>query len=403
MAVVAVLPHPSPAVSSMPGLRAVPMSEYARFLEGSSRDLARARTPAERLHLDIFLIAPMLAIMVMGLFVLFSASDSDWDTVNRQIRNFVIGYGVFLVVAQVRPDTLQRWAPALYLGALFLLLLVPFVGVGSKGAQRWLSLGVIRFQPSEIMKIAMPLAVAAWVVRPGLPPRPSVTLTALLIIGFPAAAIATQPDLGTAILVAASGGFVVFMAGISWWQLLSGALAALACIWPAWLFLLRDYQKQRILTLFDPDADRLGAGWNIIQSKTAIGSGGWSGKGWLEGTQSQLDFLPESQTDFIIAVLAEELGFRGVLVLLLLYGLVVIRGLWISFTAQTSYGRLLASAITLTFCVYVIVNMGMVAGILPVVGVPLPFVSFGGTSIVTLLLGFGILSAISTEKRIISQ
>jgi len=379
------------------------MSEYARFLEGSSRDLARARTPAERLHLDIFLIAPMLAIMVMGLFVLFSASDSDWDTVNRQIRNFVIGYGVFLVVAQVRPDTLQRWAPALYLGALFLLLLVPFVGVGSKGAQRWLSLGVIRFQPSEIMKIAMPLAVAAWVVRPGLPPRPSVTLTALLIIGFPAAAIATQPDLGTAILVAASGGFVVFMAGISWWQLLSGALAALACIWPAWLFLLRDYQKQRILTLFDPDADRLGAGWNIIQSKTAIGSGGWSGKGWLEGTQSQLDFLPESQTDFIIAVLAEELGFRGVLVLLLLYGLVVIRGLWISFTAQTSYGRLLASAITLTFCVYVIVNMGMVAGILPVVGVPLPFVSFGGTSIVTLMLGFGILSAISTEKRIISQ
>ena len=379
------------------------MSEYARFLEGSSRDLARARTPAERLHLDIFLIAPMLAIMVMGLFVLFSASDSDWDTVNRQIRNFVIGYGVFLVAAQVRPDTLQRWAPALYLGALLLLLLVPFFGVGSKGAQRWLSLGVIRFQPSEIMKIAMPLAVAAWVVRLGLPPRPSVTLTALLIIGFPAAAIAAQPDLGTAILVAASGGFVVFMAGISWWQLLSGALAALACIWPAWLFLLRDYQKQRILTLFDPDADRLGAGWNIIQSKTAIGSGGWSGKGWLEGTQSQLDFLPESQTDFIIAVLAEELGFRGVLVLLLLYGLVVIRGLWISFTAQTSYGRLLASAITLTFCVYVIVNMGMVAGILPVVGVPLPFVSFGGTSIVTLLLGFGILSAISTEKRIISQ
>ena len=379
------------------------MSEYARFLEGSSRDLARARTPAERLQLDIFLIAPMLAIMVMGLLVLYSASDSDWDTVNRQIRNFVIGYGVFLVAAQVRPDTLQRWAPALYLGALFLLLLVPFLGVGSKGAQRWLSLGVIRFQPSEIMKIAMPLAVAAWVVRPGLPPRPSVTLTALLIIGFPAAAIATQPDLGTAILVAASGGFVVFMAGISWWQLLSGALAALACIWPAWLFLLRDYQKQRILTLFDPDADRLGAGWNIIQSKTAIGSGGWSGKGWLEGTQSQLDFLPESQTDFIIAVLAEELGFRGVLVLLLLYGLVVIRGLWISFTAQTSYGRLLASAITLTFCVYVIVNMGMVAGILPVVGVPLPFVSFGGTSIVTLLLGFGILSAISTEKRIISQ
>jgi rod shape determining protein RodA len=379
------------------------MSDYTRFFEGSDRDFARAQTPAERLHLDVVLLLPMLAIMTTGLFVLFSASDGDWDTVNRQIRNFVLGFAVLLVVAQFRLDTLQRWAPTLYLGALLLLLLVPFFGVGAKGAQRWLSLGFIRFQPSEIMKIAMPLMLAAWVVRHALPPRPSTTVTALLIIVLPAAAIATQPDLGTAILVGASGAFVVFMAGVSWWQIFSGALAALVCIWPAWLFLLRDYQKQRILTLFDPEADRLGAGWNIIQSKTAIGSGGWSGKGYLQGTQSHLDFLPESQTDFIIAVLAEEWGLRGVLLLLLLYGSVVARGLWISFTAQTSYGRLLASAITLTFGVYVVVNMGMVAGILPVVGVPLPFVSFGGTSIVTLLLSFGILSAISTEKRVLSR
>ena len=379
------------------------MSEYARFLEGSDRDFSRARSPAERLHLDVVLLIPVLAIAVVGLFVLFSASDGDWNTVNRQIRNFVVGFGVLLVVAQVRLDTLERWAPALYLVALLLLLMIPFFGVGAKGAQRWLSLSVIRFQPSEIMKIAMPLVVAAWIVRHGLPPRPGVTVVALLMIAFPAVTIAVQPDLGTAILVATSGMFVVFMAGVSWWQILSGALAALACIWPAWLYLLRDYQKQRILTLFDPEADRLGAGWNIIQSKTAIGSGGWSGKGWLQGTQSHLDFLPESQTDFIIAVLAEEWGLRGVLGLLVLYGLVVARGLWISFTAQTSYGRLLASAITLTFCVYVIVNMGMVAGVLPVVGVPLPFVSFGGTSIVTLLLGFGILTAISTEKRILSK
>ena len=379
------------------------MPEYTRFLEGSDRDLARAQTPAERLHLDLVLLTPILAIMTTGLFVLFSASDGDWDTVNRQIRNFVVGFAVLLLVAQVRIDTLKRWAPTLYLGALLLLLLVSFFGVGAKGAQRWLSLGFIRFQPSEIMKIAMPLMVAAWVVRHALPPRPSTTVTALLIIVLPAAAIATQPDLGTAILVGASGAFVVFMAGVSWWQIFSGALAAMVCIWPAWLFLLRGYQKQRILTLFDPEADRLGAGWNIIQSKTAIGSGGWSGKGYLQGTQSQLDFLPESQTDFIIAVLAEEWGLRGVLLLLLLYGLVVARGLWISFTAQTSYGRLLASAITLTFGVYVVVNMGMVAGILPVVGVPLPFVSFGGTSIVTLLLSFGILSAISTEKRVLSR
>ena len=379
------------------------MPEYSRSLADSHQGFTRPKTPAERLHLDLVLLLPVLMIMALGLFVLFSASDSDWGTVNRQLRNFIIGFGVLLAVAQVRVDTLQRWAPILYLGALLLLLLVPFFGVGAKGAQRWLSLGFIRFQPSEIMKIAMPLAVAAWVVRGGLPPRPSVTLVAIMIIVAPAATIAFQPDLGTAILVAASGVFVVFMAGISGLQILSATLVALAGIWPAWLFLLRDYQKQRILTLFDPEADKLGAGWNIIQSKTAIGSGGWSGKGWLQGTQSHLDFLPESQTDFIIAVLAEEWGFRGVLCLLALYGAAVARGLWISFSAQTSYGRVLASAITLTFCVYIIVNMSMVAGILPVVGVPLPFVSFGGTSIVTLMFGFGILMAISTEKRIISR
>ena len=379
------------------------MPEYTRALADSHQVFARPKTPAERLHLDLVLLLPVIMIMALGLFVLFSASDSDWGAVNRQLRNFIIGFGVLLAVAQVRVDTLQRWAPILYLGALLLLLLVPFFGVGAKGAQRWLSLGFIRFQPSEIMKIAMPLAVAAWVVRGGLPPRPSVTIAAIIIIAVPAATIAFQPDLGTAILVAASGVFVVFMAGISGVQILSATLVALAGIWPAWLFLLRDYQKQRILTLFDPEADKLGAGWNIIQSKTAIGSGGWSGKGWLQGTQSHLDFLPESQTDFIIAVLAEEWGFRGVLCLLALYGAAVARGLWISFSAQTSYGRVLASAITLTFCVYIIVNMSMVAGILPVVGVPLPFVSFGGTSIVTLMFGFGILMAISTEKRIISR
>ena len=379
------------------------MPEYTRALADSHQVFARPKTPAERLHLDLVLLLPVIMIMALGLFVLFSASDSDWGAVNRQLRNFIIGFGVLLAVAQVRVDTLQRWAPILYLGALLLLLLVPFFGVGAKGAQRWLSLGFIRFQPSEIMKIAMPLAVAAWVVRGGLHPRSSVTIAAIIIIAVQAATIAFQPDLGTAILVAASGVFAVFMAGISGLQILSATLVALAGIWPAWLFLLRDYQKQRILTLFDPEADKLGAGWNIIQSKTAIGSGGWSGKGWLQVTQSHLDFLPESQTDFIIAVLAEEWGFRGVLCLLALYGAAVARGLWISFSAQTSYGRVLASAITLTFCVYIIVNMSMVAGILPVVGVPLPFVSFGGTSIVTLMFGFGILMAISTEKRIISR
>ena len=379
------------------------MSEYARYLDDSQRSFARPRTLAQWLHLDLVLLLPLCLIMVLGLFVLFSASDGDWSTVSRQLRNFVVGWGVLLVVAQVRIDTIQRWSPALYFFALGLLLMVLMFGVGAKGAQRWLSLGIIRFQPSEVMKIAMPLAVAYWVVRYGLPPRLGVTVVSLLIIALPAVVIGLQPDLGTALLVAASGASVIFMAGISWWQIMAGMLTALAALWPAWLFILRDYQKQRILTLFDPEADKLGAGWNIIQSKTAIGSGGWSGKGWLQGTQSHLDFLPESQTDFIIAVLAEEWGFRGVLCLLALYGLVVARGFWISLTAQSTYGRLLASAITLTFFVYVVVNMGMVAGLLPVVGVPLPFISFGGTAIVTLMLGFGILTAISTETRIISQ
>ena len=379
------------------------MAEYSRFLEGSQQAFARQKGPAEWLHLDLSLLLPVTLVMALGLVILYSASGEDWDAVTRQARNFGVGWLVLLITAQLRIDTIQRWSGALYVVALLLLCLVLIFGVGAKGAQRWLSLGFIRFQPSEIMKIAMPLAVAAWVVRRGLPPRIDTTLVCLAIILMPSLAIALQPDLGTAILVAASGAFVVFMAGISWWQIAAGMMAAIAAIWPAWLFLLKDYQKQRVLTLFDPEADRLGAGWNIIQSKTAIGSGGWSGKGWLQGTQSHLDFLPERHTDFIIAVLAEEWGFRGVLVLLALYSAVVARGFWISLTAQTSYGRLLASAITLTFCVYVIVNMGMVAGLLPVVGVPLPFVSFGGTAIVTLMLGFGILTAISTEKRIMSQ
>jgi len=379
------------------------MAEYSRFLEGSQQAFARQKGPAEWLHLDLSLLLPVTLVMALGLVILYSASGEDWDAVTRQARNFGVGWLVLLITAQLRIDTIQRWSGALYVFALLLLCLVLVFGVGAKGAQRWLSLGFIRFQPSEIMKIAMPLAVAAWVVRRGLPPRIDTTLVCLAIILMPSLAIALQPDLGTAILVAASGAFVVFMAGISWWQIAAGMMAAIAAIWPAWLFLLKDYQKQRVLTLFDPEADRLGAGWNIIQSKTAIGSGGWSGKGWLQGTQSHLDFLPERNTDFIIAVLAEEWGFRGVLVLLALYSAVVARGFWISLTAQTSYGRLLASAITLTFCVYVIVNMGMVAGLLPVVGVPLPFVSFGGPGIVTLMLGFGILTAISTEKRIMSQ
>ena len=380
------------------------MAEYDRYLASDSRgDFKHRNSILEALHLDGWLLLLLATLITFGLFVLFSASDGSQAALIRQTRNFGLATFAMLVASQVRLDTYYRWAPLFYVAALLLLVAVPLFGVGAKGAQRWLSLGVIRFQPSELMKLAMPLMVASWFSRYGIPPRPWPLLGALLIIALPAGLIVIQPDLGTSLLVAGSGIFVVFMAGISWWYIIAAAALFLMSAWPAWLFLLKDYQKQRILTLLDPESDKLGAGWNIIQSKTAIGSGGWSGKGWLSGTQSHLDFLPESQTDFIIAVLAEELGLRGVVFLLLIYALIILRGFAISIQAQTGFGRLLASSITLTFFVYVFVNMGMVAGILPVVGVPLPLVSAGGTSIVTLMLGFGVLMAVSAEKRVITQ
>ncbi len=378
------------------------MSEFSRSMPLDDRDLAVSGSLIEKLRLDIVLLFPIILIMALGLFVLFSASDGDWTTVLRQLRNLFFGLCMFFAAAQIPIDTLQRWSLMLFLGTLILLLLVPLVGVNVNGAQRWLSLGLFRFQPSEVMKVAMPLTVSVWISRSSLPPALSITLAALLLITIPSALIMLQPDLGTAILIAASGLFVVFMSGVSWWQITATLTMVILCMWPAWLFLLRDYQKQRIITLFNPEADKLGAGWNIIQSKTAIGSGGWSGKGWLEGTQSHLSFLPESQTDFIIAVLAEEWGLRGVLLLLALYAMVAARGLWISLRSGRAFARLASAAITLTFCVYIVVNMGMVAGLLPVVGVPLPFISYGGTSVVTLMLGFGILSAMSMERRVIA-
>ena len=379
------------------------MSDYDRNLPGHDRDFARATPIAQLLHLDIWLLIPVLLVISGGLFVLYSASDGSSATLMRQLRNFSIASVAMAVAAQISVDQYRRWAPALYLVGLALLVAVVFFGVGAKGAQRWLSLGFIRFQPSELMKLAMPLMVAWWYTKYGVPPRPIPLLGSLFLVLLPAACIVIQPDLGTSLLVAASGLFVVFIAGISVWYLLAAVGLVSISAWPAWTYLLKDYQRQRILTLFDPESDRLGAGWNIIQSKTAIGSGGWSGKGWLQGTQSHLDFLPESQTDFIIAVLAEEFGLRGVLILLLGYALIVARGFWIGFTAQTTFARLVASSITMTFFVYIFVNIGMVAGVLPVVGVPLPLVSFGGTSIVTLMLGFGVLMAISTEKKMITQ
>ena len=375
------------------------MGDYVRQMpHQGSRDLARPPSTSSRLHIDVPLLVLLLALTAYGLFVLYSASGQSTGAVVRQGRYFLVGYVIMVLGAQISLQRYTRWAPWLYLVGVATLLAVMFFGVGAKGAQRWLSIGGFRFQPSEIMKLVVPLAVAWYLADRILPPKFLPVLVSLALVGVPALLILQQPDLGTALLITASGLFVLFMAGIGWRYIVGAVVLAIASAWPAWQFVLKDYQKQRILTMLNPESDKLGAGWNIIQSKTAIGSGGWDGKGWLKGTQSQLDFLPESHTDFIIAVLAEEHGLRGVLMLMGLYLLILLRGFWIGLRAQTSFGRMVAGSLTLTFFVYIFVNMGMVAGLLPVVGVPLPLVSAGGTSVVTLMAGFGILMAVSTEK-----
>lgn len=377
----------------------MPHQDFLRRLPESDRALRKRDRLQQRLHVDLWLLLLLLIITGGGLVVLFSAGDQSMATIKRQGIYFVLAYMAMLMVAQVPVHFMRRLAPWAYVAGVGLLVAVILVGVGAKGAQRWLSLGGFRFQPSEFMKLAMPIAIAAYLGQRHLPPVFKHVFFTLVLVAIPVVLIIKQPDLGTSILVAASGLMVLFFAGLSWRYIFAAVAALLASLWPLWQFVLHDYQKKRVLTLLNPEADRLGAGWNIIQSKTAIGSGGVPGKGWLQGTQSHLDFLPEGHTDFIIAVLAEEFGLMGVLILLGLYLLIVLRGLTIAIRAQDSFGRLLAASITLTFFVYVFVNIGMVSGLLPVVGVPLPLVSQGGTSIVTLMTGFGILMAIATERR----
>jgi rod shape determining protein RodA len=379
------------------------MGDYVRQLPQGSADLARKPSAAMRFHIDPALLILLMMLTGFGLFVLYSASGQQMSAVVRQGRYFAVAYIIMLLAAQIGLQRYERWAPWLYLIGVASLVAVVFVGVGAKGAQRWLEIAGFRFQPAEIMKLVVPLTLAWYLSERILPPRLKYIVGSLALLGVPAVLILRQPDLGTALLIAASGLFVLFMAGISWRFIFGAVIIAIMSAWPAWQFVLKDYQKQRILTLLSPESDKLGAGWNIIQSKTAIGSGGWEGKGWLNGTQSQLDFLPESHTDFIIAVLAEEFGLRGVLFLVGIYLLILLRGFWIGIHAQTSFGRMMAGSLTLTFFVYIFVNMGMVAGLLPVVGVPLPLVSAGGTSVVTLMAGFGILMAISTQDRMVTS
>ena len=378
--------------------------DFLRHMPGADRHLGGGRSFFYRFHIDPILLGLLMVLATVGLFILYSASGESLAHVERQATRFAVAFGVMIVIAQFEPSFFKRWSVLLFILGVAALLGVMFFGVGAKGAQRWLLLpGLPRFQPSEMMKLIVPMMAAWYLSNRYLPPSFKDVFGALVLIFLPVFLIVQQPDLGTSILIASAGLFVILFSGISW-RIVTAFVGILAAFAPVmWMFVMRDYQKQRVLTFLDPESDPLGSGWNIIQSKTAIGSGGISGKGWLEGTQSQLNFLPESHTDFIIAVCAEEFGFLGVLGLLSLYLMIVIRGLYIAVKAQDSFSRLLAGSLILTFFVYVFVNIGMVSGILPVVGVPLPLVSYGGTSIVTLMASFGVIMSIHTHRRFLSR
>ena len=377
-----------------------PQHRYARTTSNTGADFQRRVDIWGLLRLDPTLTSLLIAASLLGLIALYSASGADLTMTLKQGSSFVLGFGVMLVFARITPNSYAYISPWLYGFSGILLIAVVFIGEVRMGAQRWIDIpGVTSVQPSEFLKLAMPMMIAWYLSNRPIPIRFRDLLICIVMILVPVGLIAEQPDLGTSILVFMSGFFVLFFAGLSW-RLIGGMAALAAAAAPvAWTF-LHDYQRRRVITLFDPESDPLGNGWNIIQSKTAIGSGGLSGKGWLDGTQSHLHFLPEGHTDFIIAAFSEEFGFIGVIVLLTLYLAILIRAIQIATNAQTSYGRLLAGAITMSFFVYVFVNAGMVSGILPVVGVPLPFISYGGTAIITLMSGFGVLMSIQAHRKL---
>ena len=354
------------------------------------------------LHLDPLLLLSILLLTVTGLGVLYSAGDQSLDLINRQATRLVLAFVVMMILAQVPPSSLRFWSPWIFGVGVVLLVAVLVVGDVGKGAQRWLDLGVVRFQPSEMMKLATPMMIAWFFSDRSLPPTYRSLLAAAVLIVVPTLLIAKQPDLGTALLIFAAGFFVVFLAGLSW-KLITLLVISGAAMLPVLWHFMHDYQRNRVLTLLDPERDPLGAGYHIIQSQIAIGSGGVYGRGWLNGSQSHLDFLPEQSTDFIFAVFAEEFGLIGGILLISLYAFIILRGLMIAAQAQDTYGRLLGGSLSLTFFVYLFVNVGMVSGILPVVGVPLPLISYGGTSMVTLMAGFGMLMSINSHRRLWSK
>jgi len=370
-------------------------SRARRTLTGTARTLLA-------LKLDGPLLIGLALIAVYGLVVLYSASGRSVGTVMRQAGHLAMGTAAMLALAQVNPNVLRRISPWLYALGIVLLFVVGAIGYIGKGAQRWLDLGVLRFQPSEIMKLGVPMLCAWYLRERALPPSLlSLVLLAALIL-LPSGLVAMQPDLGTAALIMMAGVLVVIMAGLQMRVMAGLALVGAFGVWVGWHF-MHGYQKERVLTFINPQSDPLGAGYHIIQSTIAIGSGGVFGKGWMNGSQAQLDFLPERSTDFIFAVIGEEFGLLGQCLLILLYVFVVGRALYLATQTQDTFSRLLAGSIALTFFVYVFINTGMVSGLLPVVGVPLPLVSYGGTSMVTLLAGFGILMSLYSHRRLIGS
>ncbi|MFQ5609425.1 MAG: rod shape-determining protein RodA [Woeseiaceae bacterium] len=352
-----------------------------------------------RLNIDGPLLGGLLLVCTLGLAVLYSAVGESFRLTINQVIRLSVAFVAMLVIAQMPPDFLRRWTPWGYAAGLLLLILVLTTGDVGQGAQRWLDLGV-RFQPSEIMKLAVPMMAAWYLHDRSIPPKPGQLLIIAAVIVVPTWLIYLQPDLGTALLIAASGIIVIVLAGLSIRLMFALAVLSVPGAIVLWNF-MQEYQKQRVLTLLNPEADPLGAGYNIIQSKIAIGSGGMFGKGWTNGSQAHLEFLPERDTDFIFAVMGEEFGLLGALTLLTLYMFVVGRGLYIATQARDTFSRLLAGSISLTFFVYVFVNTAMVTGLVPVVGIPLPLVSFGGTSMVTLMAGFGILMSIHSHRKLL--
>ncbi len=355
--------------------------------------------------MDTPLFLMLMGISIFGLTILYSASAESIFLVYKQMLHFIFAIGVMLIIAQIPPRVFRRYSPYLMLLGIFLLLLVLLFGSSSGGAQRWLDLGLIRFQPSELMKVIVPIAIASILSEKTLPPQPISIFTSLAAIIVIVLLIAKQPDLGTSLLIGASGGYVLLFSGVriqilrnSWLNFGVISAGSLGGGYIAWNYLLMAYQKKRIMTMIDPTLDPLGAGYHILQSKIAIGSGGLFGKGIEQGSQAQLNFLPEHTTDFIFAVIAEELGFIGVLLLLCFYGLIIWRCFVISIESEDTFSKLLGASLTLIFFTYVFVNIGMVSGLLPVVGVPLPLISYGGSSLITLFASFGIIMSIRKHK-----